>query len=513
MPHRFSTRRTGCARPLTPLADQGPPLPQSLPHPPLPPSPQRLPLRRAFLPMLPMLLVLGAAPAPAAQAVVIDRDAFSRPLGEQDEATRERFLRGRSLFRRAWVVGPTADGAGAGLGPLYNRLSCIACHPANGRGRSPDGPQERLQSMLVRLSLPGQGPHGGPRPLPAYGDQLNEEGVPGVPGEARVALRWQETRIHLPDGQAVSLRRPLLAFSELGYGPLPRQVLTSPRVGQGVYGLGLLAAVPEAVLRAWATQPLPDGVRGRLNRVWDPVAQRMAVGRFGWKANVASLEAQVVQAAAGDLGLSSPALPHPACAPRQTACQQAGRVATVLAAAASGPASEASAGASAAASMRAPNPPAARPELSAEEVAQLTLYLRELAPPPAQGDGEPSIERGRQLFGQAGCVHCHRPALPLASGGSAAAYTDLLLHDLGPGLADGRPDFAASGRHWRTAPLWGLGRVPGINEHSQYLHDGRARSLLEAVLWHDGEARASRQRFAALSRTDREAVLAFVASR
>ncbi|MEX8517395.1 MAG: di-heme oxidoredictase family protein [Leptothrix sp. (in: b-proteobacteria)] len=424
----------------------------------------------------------------APRAAVPLHEAFSQPLTELDDAARERFLHGRSLFRRAWVIGPTADGNGVGLGPLYNRLSCIACHPANGRGRAPDTPDQRLQSMLVRLSLPGTGPHGGPRPHPAYGDQLNEEGVPGVPGEARVSITWREQRLRLPDGEVVSLRQPRIDFIDAAYGPL-QGVLTSARVGPGVYGLGLLEAVPDAALEALARQAQPDGVHGRLNRVWDPVQRRLRIGRFGWKANVADLEAQVVQAAAGDLGLTSPALPEPACAPRQTACRQV--------AAATG---------------------SAAPELGTADVQALTDYMRRLAPPPERDVGVLSVELGRRLFAQIGCALCHRPALPLTSlpghpPQQAAAYTDLLLHDMGPGLADGRPDYRASARQWRTAPLWGLGLVPQVNEHSQYLHDGRARGLQEAVLWHGGEAARARQRYVALPQPDRQALLAFVASR
>jgi len=422
---------------------------------------------------------------PAAPAAVAALDAFMQPLTALDGPDRERFLQGRSLFRRAWVIGPTSDGIGTGLGPLYNRLSCIACHPGNGRGRAPEGPDQRLQSMLVRLSLPGSDAHGGPRPHPAYGDQLNEEGIPSVPGEARVSVRWNEHPVRLADDTVISLRQPVLRFDEPAYGPLTG-VRTSARVGPGVYGLGLLEAVPEQALRAMARERLPDGIRGRINQVWDPVQRRMRIGRFGWKANTASLEAQVVQAAAGDLGLSSPALTGPACAPRQTACRQAAASSTA-------------------------------PELSAPDVQALTAYLRQLAPPPERNAGSATVERGRQLFHLAGCVHCHRPELPVQAAPAGmtriAPYADLLLHDLGAGLSDGRRDYQAGASMWRTAPLWGLGLVPAVNEHSHYLHDGRARNLEEAVLWHGGEARRSRQRYAAFSHDDRQALLTFVATR
>jgi len=441
--------------------------------------------------------LLAGAQTAAVQAQAPNAQAFSRPLGGEagwaDAADREAFLRGRALFRRAWIVGPSSDSEGRGLGPLFNRLSCLACHANNGRGQAPDGPDERMQSMLVRLSVPGRDAHGGPRPHPAYGDQLNEEGVDGVPGEGRAQMQWQEVRtLTLPGGERVSLRQPRLRLAQLAYGPLGR-VLTSARVGPSVFGLGLLAAVPEDEILAWARQPQPDGVRGRPNRVWDPVRQRRVLGRFGWKANTGSLAAQVVQAAHGDLGLTSPALPQPACAPRQPACR-----------------------ARAAAEAR---DVAGAPELSMAAAADLTHYLQRLAPPPARGAGEPTVARGRALFASLGCVACHRPALQTAALPFApfhpqtlAAYTDLLLHDLGPGLADGRPDYRASGRQWRTAPLWGIGLVPVVNEHSQYLHDGRARNLQEAVLWHGGQAQAARDRYARLPQPRRADLLAFLAS-
>nr|WP_255719613.1 di-heme oxidoredictase family protein [Pelomonas sp. P8] len=410
-------------------------------------------------------------------------EAFSHPLpGRADEP----FLRGRNLFRRAWLDGSRSAGDGRGLGPLYNRLSCVACHPANGRGRAPDGPDARVQSLLVRLSVPGTGPHGGQRPHPVYGDQFNEEGVIGVPGEGRVQIRWQAVAHRLVDGRIEWLRRPALSFTELGYGPLAadgRRVQLSARVGPAVYGLGLLADVPEAALQALAATPRPDGVRGVLNRVWNPVTGRMEAGRFGWKANTADLTAQVVQAAAGDLGLTSRTLPEAGCGPAQPACRTA---------AATGDS----------------------PELDDAAARDLVAYMSGLAVPAPRGDGEPRIERGRMLFAAARCTACHQPTLPQPAGRPPVMpYTDLLLHDLGAGLADGRPDYRASGRQWRTAPLWGLGLVPVVNEHGDYLHDGRARGLREAVLWHDGEARAARLRFERLSDAEQGALLAFVASR
>ncbi|WP_334157053.1 di-heme oxidoreductase family protein [Oryzomicrobium sp.] len=416
------------------------------------------------------------------------REAYGRPFATLDEAGRPAFFRGRSLFRQSWVVAPAQDAEVDGLGPLYNRLACLSCHPKNGRGQAPAGPDERMQSMLVRLSLPGVGPHGGPRHHPAYGDQLNEEGIPGVPGEGRAAVHWEEETVTLGDGEAVRLRRPRLEFRDLAYGPLDG-TLVSPRVGQAVFGLGLLDAVPDRELVRMAREAKPDGVGGRVNRVWDAAGRRTVAGRFGWKANMPSLRQQIAGAMAGDLGITSPLFPAANCTPVQTACRAA--------------------------------PNGGTPELSGAQLDAIETYLARLAAPrPRPREG---AERGAALFAAAGCPACHRPRLTtgataagarhgIPAGTAFAPYTDLLVHDMGDGLADDRPDFAAGGREWRTAPLWGLGLQALVNGHTYLLHDGRARDATEAILWHGGEARIARDRFAAMARADRAALLAFLDS-
>jgi CxxC motif-containing protein (DUF1111 family) len=438
------------------------------------------------------LAAVGMTVAATAQALEpatgeAGREAFSQPLAGLSDAEREQFFRGRALFRQSWVIAPAKDKAVSGLGPLYNRLACASCHAKNGRGRAPDGPDERMLSMLVRLSVPGRNAHGGPKPHPAYGDQLNEESIPGVPGEGRVALSWVEHIERLADGETVQLRAPRLTFRELAYGPLG-SVLTSPRVGQVVIGLGLLEAVPSADLDRFARETKPDGVRGKVNRVWNPETGQLEAGRFGHKANMPSLRAQIAGAFVGDIGITSPLFPTENCTAAQKACRQA--------------------------------PSADHPELSPGQLEDVVFYLTHLAVPPRRNAEEPRVMRGEQQFARIGCALCHRPELkpagdakfPLLAGRTFQPYTDLLLHDMGKGLADGRPDYLASGREWRTPPLWGLGLTQTISEHTQFLHDGRARSLLEAVMWHDGEAAAARRRFAALSKQEREDLLAFLRS-
>ncbi|MHA6195599.1 di-heme oxidoreductase family protein [Pseudomonas wadenswilerensis] len=406
-----------------------------------------------------------------------DREAFSRPLpGLDDEAQLERFFKGRGLFRQAWVIAPSRDEAVDGLGPLYNRITCIACHPKNGRGQAPADEDAPMRTMLVRLSLPGQDTHGGPRPHPAYGDQLNELGIPGVRGEGRARIRWEERSVELAGGEAVSLRQPQLSFSELGYGPLG-DVLTSARVGTPAFGLGLLEAVDAIELQRMADEPKADGVRGRANQVWSVERQRLEPGRFGLKANQPDLMQQIASALHGDLGITSPLYPRENCAPQQRDCQKA----------LSG----------------------GQPEVDGMQLMELHFYLSQLAPP-ARRDRD-KVVRGEALFASAGCVACHRPRLQ-AGAQVIEPYTDLLLHDMGDGLADGRDDFLATGKEWRTPPLWGVGLIERINPGAGYLHDGRARTLAEAVVWHGGEAQVARDRFVAMPQGDREALLHFLQS-
>jgi len=416
------------------------------------------------------------------------REAYSQPVSGLDANAMNTFYRGRTEFLQSWAV-PPEGGNVSGLGPLFNRLACASCHQKNGRGHSPDTADERMLSMLVRLSLPGKGPHGSPMPHPSYGTQLNEEGIPGVPGEGRASIHWQESSVRLADGTNLKLRKPKLEFVDLAYGPLDG-ALTSPRVGQPVYGLGLLEAVPVSTLQHIAALQKKHGVHGSFNRVWDVVRQQEAPGRFGWKANSPSLPQQMAEAFIGDMGVTTPLFPDVQCAPQEHACRGA-------------------------------IPSKTQPELSGERLNDLDFFATHLAPPPRRNVDDPQVKRGERLFSTSGCAQCHTPQMKTADhprypvtlpAQVIAPYSDLLLHDMGAGLADGRPDFKASGSQWRTPPLWGIGLVPVVNGHSQYLHDGRARNLEEAVVWHGGEASRARDRYTKLPVDQRKDLLAFLES-
>ncbi len=416
------------------------------------------------------------------------REAYAQPIPSLPEADRAEFFKGRSLVRQVWVIPPSENREIAGLGPLYNRFSCIACHAGNGRGFAPSTPQEPMRTMLVRLSIPGADEHGGPKPDPAYGGQLNENGVPGVPGEGRAEVRYTERAVQLKGGEQVMLRTPEITFVDLAYGDFPPDMLTSPRVAPPLYGLGLLQAVPEADIVALADAPKPQGIKGKVTRVWDVEQQKTVPGRFGWKANVPSLRQQIAGAYVGDMGITSPLFPDENCTAKQEACRH--------------------------------SPSAGNPELSKAQLDASEFYHFALAAPHQRNAGDKQVQRGSALFRQAQCSACHVPQLktgefaplPALSHQTIHPYTDLLLHNMGEALADHRPDYLATGREWRTPPLWGIGLAQKVEPRAGFLHDGRARTLLEAVLWHDGEGAAAASAVKNMAADDRNALLKFLES-
>ena len=420
----------------------------------------------------------------------VTREAFGQPMPFviEDEASLATFAEGRSLFRQSWVVYPSAERRIAGLGPVYNQISCIACHVKFGRGNAPLGPDEAPRGLLVRLSVPGKTVTGAPREHPHYGDQLGDKAIPGVPAEGQVRVHYTTRVETLTGGETVSLRVPHLQFSDLAFGPLGHGTMTSARVGSPVYGLGWLEAVDDTTLHALASRRLPDGVRGRVNRVWDVTAKRQVVGRFGWKANQPSIRQQIASAFVGDLGITSSLFATKSCPPVQKACQAA--------------------------------PTDGQPDLTQAQLDAIEFFQRTLEVPARRDADDAQVKRGERYFAQAGCAACHVPTLrtgafpPLAAMANRdiAPYTDMLLHDMGAGLADGRPDFLAGPRDWRTPPLWGLGLSARVDPEATYLHDGRARTVQEAILWHGGEAQVARDRFRTMPPPARADLLRFLMS-
>ncbi|MCB1875966.1 MAG: c-type cytochrome [Chromatiales bacterium] len=440
----------------------------------------------------------GAGPAaeeapggPATTARRLSRDAFSQPDANLGVADRLRFAIGKALFERVWVTAPASTRSTDGLGPLFNARSCEQCHARGGRGRPPteDG---KAVSLVLHLSIPS--PESGVTPEPVYGTQLQDFAIPGLTAEGRVRVRYQPFPLTLADGTGIELRRPVFSVADLGYGPMAQDVLISPRIAPPMIGLGLLEAVDEA---DWLSLADPedrdgDGISGRPNRVWSASLGRWAPGRFGWKAGQASLDDQNQVAFSKDIGISVPQ--HPAGAGECTSAQ------SDCLTAADGNATEA-------------------PYLEADEqITDLVLfYTRHLAVPGRIEADDSNVLAGRALFHSSGCAACHRPSLRIAATGEKPEqtlwpYTDLLLHDMGEGLADDRPEFVADGREWRTPPLWGIGLTEEVSGYRFFLHDGRARSILEAILWHGGEARVARDRVIAMGAGQRADLLHFLES-
>ena len=412
--------------------------------------------------------------------------AFSIPAPNLSPSALAKHLEGDVEFEAVFVTAPAV--VNPGLGPIYNNVSCINCHSRDGRGRPPN-PDEGLVSLLFRLSLPkAEDSVNGkpPTPVPGFGTQLNNRSIVDADPEGKVKIEYTDQTLTTADGTRVHLRYPNYTITET-YQPMPENVEVSPRVAPVVFGLGLLEAIPEETILAYADEADVDGdgISGKPNYVWDVVKKRYALGRFGWKANQPTLLQQVAAAYNDDMGITTSLFTVENSAGQSQLTEHG-----------------------------------AMPEVSDEILEVVTFYVQTLAVPARRDVDDPQVKQGEQLFAKAQCASCHVPTLrtgiltgvPSVSNQTIHPYTDLLLHDMGPDLADNRSDFRASGREWRTPPLWGIGLVRRVNGHTNFLHDGRARNLMEAILWHGGEAEVSRQAVEQMSKAKRDALIAFLES-
>ncbi|MGB6117432.1 MAG: di-heme oxidoredictase family protein [Mesorhizobium sp.] len=433
---------------------------------------------------------------------LVNQDAFSNfsaNMSFEDEGT---FKLGNALFRKLWVSSPSSTQASDGLGPLFNARACQSCHLKDGRGHPPESSADAT-SMFLRLarqvedSAPLAGRMGAALADPVYGTQLQDLAVPGLRSEGRMAVAYEEQPVTLGDGAVVSLRKPTYSVADLAYGPLDPKTTLSPRVSPQMIGLGLIEQIHPAdiLARADAQDRDGDGIAGRVSWTIDPKTGERVIGRFGHKASTATIRQQSADAFVGDIGISTPDAPRHwgDCTPAQKEC------------------------------LAMPNGVQERlgdTEAPDPVLDLVTFYSQNLAVPARRDADNPQVLAGKKTFYALGCATCHAPKYvtrkdapykPLAFQ-LIWPYTDLLLHDMGEGLADGQRVGDASGRDWRTAPLWGIGLTQTVNGHTFFLHDGRARSLTEAILWHGGEAQKSRDGFAALPKAERDALVKFVES-
>ncbi|MFG1347316.1 di-heme oxidoredictase family protein [Xanthobacter autotrophicus DSM 431] len=384
---------------------------------------------------------------------------------------------GKALFKRPWVPAPASTRGDDGLGPLFDARSCASCHPRDGRApaRVENGTAGR-GFVLVIARPDGSGD-------PVYGKRFQIDAVPGIPPEGIIGI----TDTPLPDGRIARKPHP----EALGYGPLDPASGLSLRVAPDLKGRGALARVPDSALLAIEQEQATgkDGVSGRARRIVRPDGT-VELGRFGWKAAQPTLASQSAEAFFLDLGLSNLYHPEPwgDCTVTQAACRAA------------------------------PHGTANRTEGTADDALEIgrplldrvVAYVASLPPPEPNALAEKDLKAGKRLFAATGCAACHRPALPTKDGGTARMFTDLLLHDMGPGLADTMPEPGAGVSEWRTAPLAGISEAIALD--TGLLHDGRARSVTEAIAWHGGEAAAAARRFSTLSAPERAALLQYVSS-
>ena len=436
---------------------------------------------------------------------LVNRDALSQFNANLTFEQEETFKLGNALFRKLWVSSPSSTLASDGLGPLFNARACQSCHIKDGRGHPPEGAADAT-SMFLRLARP-------PRtdeerqaledyviaslPDPIYGGQLQDLAVPGLKAEGRMVIAYQEQPVELADGSVVSLRKPSYSVADLGFGPLDPETTLSPRMTPQMIGMGLIEAIHPADILAHADPEDRDGdgVSGRVAMARDPATGKLAVGRFGWKAQNATVRQQSSGAFAGDIGISTPDNPasHGDCTPRQAECMAL--------------------------------PTGVQTDLGQTEAPDpvldlVTFYSQNLAVPARRDVDDAEVLAGKKIFYGLGCTTCHVPKYVTSRKAETKAhrfqliwpYSDFLLHDMGEGLADGQQVGSANGQEWRTPPLWGTGLTEIVNEHTFFLHDGRARNLTEAILWHGGEAQNARDGFAGLEKSDRDNLLKFLES-
>jgi CxxC motif-containing protein (DUF1111 family) len=457
--------------------------------------------------------------------------SFQLPAANLSNDLRPKFYAGKALANQPWIKAPTLTTARDGLGPVYNARTCLSCHINGGKGFIPADNQTSITSTLVRLSTPFDlntlfnsdtivdlSTHkrssailkkSGVIPHAIYGDQIQGQSVslahqlrhsqkPGVlkhdvAPEAYVYINWNEETFTYADQHQVTLRSPELDFKSLGYGPLGEETLFSLRVAPTLHGMGLIELISEQDIIALSDDDdiNSDGISGRANQVWDEEKQITTVGRFGLKSNKPTLAMIVAGAFANDLGISNSLAPNQPCTRLQPSCLKIAN-----------------------------GNDKGAVELPDHLLKLVIDFNRDLAPVQRRNSLDKNVLAGRELFYNSGCNQCHNPRYVTQKSEQAPhlseqviwPYSDFLLHDMGPALADGRPDFLATGNEWRTPPLWGIGLLSQVNGSSVLLHDGRARSIEEAILWHDGEAELAKSRFIKLNKINRNRLIKFVNS-
>ncbi len=409
---------------------------------------------------------------------------FAKKLTDNEQSD---FGIGNSFFRQSWVSSPASTTARDGLGPFFNANNCSSCHFKDGRGRPPAVDGQTGRGLLLRLSLAGNQPNGSSFSDPIYGNQLQDNAILGQIIKGRYNITYQDIVENFSDGKIVVLKKPIYQINNLGYGALANGILISPRIANQIIGLGLLEAVSESTILGFATSNTSNGVSGKANYVYDIESNSQKLGRFGWKANQSSLRQQVAGAFAGDMGITSSIFPNENV--------PFGVDASLI-------------------------PNGGNPEISNSNFDKVVLYSSALAVPVRRNFDNQNVLKGKQIFNEIQCTSCHIPKMQTGNSHPIQAlrnqtirpFTDLLLHDMGNELSDNAQDFLANGNEWRTPPLWGIGLIKTVNNHTKLMHDGRANNVEEAILWHGGEGLFSKNKYKQLPLEKRNQLLDFINS-
>ena len=450
---------------------------------------------------------------------IASSESYSKPSSNITASRKGSFFIGNAFFRQPWVIAPASTDSRDGLGALFNVAACQSCHVKDGRGHAPMNADDDADSLLIRLAMPATTDEQRQQlkdsliekvAHPMYGGQLQDRGIQGVPAEARIAVQWTDKPVTFADGHVETLRAPTFNLTNPGYGAFDEELMVSPRVALPMIGLGLLEQIPDADIKKQAASNHKNNndIKGKFNWVMDPQTGKVALGRFGWKAGQTKLITQNQSAFNEDMGLTSNIRPNESCMPTQIVCIKA-----------TTGADEQGNG----------KPPV---EVNDEVAKFVEFYTRNLAVPHRRNADDKLVLAGKKRFYDMGCQSCHTPRYQLPKtaddhieqhGQVIYPYTDMLLHDMGDDLADRtiagklppknlQVEFLANSYEWRTPALWGVGLAQTVDPQATFLHDGRARTLMEAVLWHGGEAKKQQQKVLTLDKQGRAELNAFLQS-
>lgn len=473
---------------------------------------------------VPMQQLISFDPAEIKQGgdtgiTITSAESYSKPASNLTALRKGDFFVGNAFFMQPWVIAPASTDSRDGLGALFNVAACQSCHIKDGRGHAPMSGDDDADSLLIRLSMPATTNKQRQQlrdsliekvTHPMYGGQLQDRSIQNVPVEAHIAIEWTDKPMTFSDGHIETLRQPTFKLTNAGYGAFDDELMVSPRVAPPMIGLGLIEQISDADIKKQAigNDKNKDGIRGKFNWVMDPQTGKAALGRFGWKAGQTRLLTQNQSAFNEDMGLTSNIRSHESCMPMQTACINA-----------TTGADEQGDG----------KPPV---EVNDEIATFVEFYTRNLAVPHRRNAEDRQVLAGKKRFYDMGCQSCHTPRYQLPKTDDdhleqhrqvIYPYTDLLLHDMGDDLADRtiagtlppkdvQVEFLATSYEWRTPALWGIGLAQTVDSQATFLHDGRARTLMEAVLWHGGEAKKQQEKVLMLDKQGRTELNAFLNS-